>query len=78
MVASHVGGLGESVVHERTGLLVPPEDPAALADALARLLADPALRERLGAAGPGRIAEGFLAEQMTAAYESIYGEVCAG
>jgi glycosyltransferase involved in cell wall biosynthesis len=72
-----VGGLGEAVVHERTGLLVPPEDPEALAEALARLLRDEALRARLAAAGPDRIAEGYLPEQMVEAYERLYGEILA-
>ena len=77
VVASRVGGLAEAVVHERTGLLVPPGDPRALGEALIRLLRDDALRERLGAAGPDRIAEGFAAEQMIEAYEKLYLEVLA-
>jgi glycosyltransferase involved in cell wall biosynthesis len=77
IVATRVGGLAEAVVHERTGLLVPPEDPAALATALARLLRDPALRARLGAEGPARIAEGFRADDLVEAYERLYGEVLA-
>jgi glycosyltransferase involved in cell wall biosynthesis len=77
VIASRVGGLGEAVVHERTGLLVPPEDAAALADALERIIADPALRTRLGAAGPERVAEGFLPEQMVTAYQDLYREVLA-
>jgi glycosyltransferase involved in cell wall biosynthesis len=75
VVASRVGGLAEAVVEGRTGLLVPPDDPAALCAALGRVLEDEALRARLGAAGPGRVAEGFLAEQMVSAYESLYYEV---
>lgn len=77
LVASDVGGLGETVVHERTGLLVPPEDPQALREALSRLLADAALRARLGAEGPQRIREGYLASQMVDAYEALYAEVLA-
>jgi glycosyltransferase involved in cell wall biosynthesis len=75
VVASAVGGLAHAVVEGRTGLLVSPEDPDALARALARVIEDPALRESLGDAGPGRVAEGFLAEQMVEAYESLYFEV---
>jgi glycosyltransferase involved in cell wall biosynthesis len=77
VLASRVGGLAEAVVEGRTGLLVPPDDPAALSVALGRLLEDDALRNRLGEAGPGRVAEGFLAEQMVSAYESLYYEVLA-
>ena len=50
VVASDVGGLRDLVRHEDTGLVVPPRDPAALRAALDRLLADPELRARLGAA----------------------------
>jgi len=78
VVASAVGGLAEAVVDGRTGLLVRSDDAAALADALERLLGDAALRARLGAAGPARVAEGFLPEQMVAAYERIYRELLAG
>jgi glycosyltransferase involved in cell wall biosynthesis len=65
------------VVHDGTGLLVPPEEPKALSDALVRLASQPALRARLGAAGPDRIAGGHLPEQMTEAYERIYRSVLA-
>jgi len=77
VVASRVGGLAETVVAGETGLLVPPDDPPALAGALARLVVDPPLRRRLGEAGPQRVAQGFLAEQMVSAYESLYREVVA-
>jgi glycosyltransferase involved in cell wall biosynthesis len=66
------------VQHERTGLLVPPEDSEALARALERLLGDPALARRLGAAGPERIRDRYDAEAMVAGYERIYGEILAG
>jgi glycosyltransferase involved in cell wall biosynthesis len=77
VVASAVGGLAEAVVHERTGLLVPPEDPGALAAALARLLRDPSLRARLGEAGPTRVREKYTNESMVEAYEALYAEVLA-
>lgn len=72
VVASRVGGLGEIVLEQRTGLLVPPEDPAALAAALDALIADPARRASLGEAGRARVFESFLDEQMVAAYERMY------
>jgi len=75
VVASAVGGLAETVVAEQTGLLAPPGDAAALATALQRLLADPALARRLGTAGAARVAEHFLATQMIDAYESLYREI---
>lgn len=78
VLASRVGGLAETVRDGETGLLVAPEDPDALAEAIARLLGDVALRERLGAAGPARVAKGHLPEQMTASYEKLYLEVLGG
>jgi glycosyltransferase involved in cell wall biosynthesis len=77
VVASRVGGLAESVVDGRTGLLVPPGDARALADALERVITDASLRASLGAAGPARVAEGFLAEQMVETYERLYRDVLA-
>ncbi len=50
VVGSRVGGIRDIVEDGATGLLVPPEDPTALADALVRVLSDRALGERLGAA----------------------------
>jgi glycosyltransferase involved in cell wall biosynthesis len=54
VVASAVGGVPELVEHGRTGILVPPDDPALLADAIARLVADGGLRRRMGEAGRAR------------------------
>jgi glycosyltransferase involved in cell wall biosynthesis len=51
VIGTRVGGLAEVIEDGHTGLLVPPEDPDALAHALATLRADPAARARLGAAG---------------------------
>lgn len=54
-VVTRVGALDEVVIDGETGVVVPPADPAALADALLRLLADPAHAARLGAAGRERV-----------------------
>ena len=59
VVASDLSGIPELVADGVSGLLTPPGDAAAIADALARLAADPALRARLGAAGRRRIQEEF-------------------
>ncbi len=69
VVASRVDGL-EEVIGE-AGLLVPPEDPASLARALARLTQDAALRTELSARGLARAAE-FDVVRMVAAYENLY------
>lgn len=75
VVATRVGGLADAVVEGLTGLLVSPLDPPELAEAMERVANDDALRSRLGAAGPARIAEKFLPEAMVASYERIYREV---
>jgi glycosyltransferase involved in cell wall biosynthesis len=51
VVASNVGGLPDTIRHGRTGLLVPPGDPAALARAVTTLITHPALRHQLGRTG---------------------------
>ena len=59
VVASNVGGIAELVEDGVTGLLVPPADPVRLAQALARVLDDRDLRQRLGTAGRARARERF-------------------
>lgn len=73
-VASAVDSLPE--VLGEAGLLVPPEQPAALADALGSLLTDPTRRAALTRAARAR-AERFSVERMVAAYDALYGEVLA-
>jgi glycosyltransferase involved in cell wall biosynthesis len=72
VVATTVGGIPEIVVDGETGLLVPPEDPAALARALERLIADPGLRSRLGTAGRRRIDQLYRWEQCVDRMELVY------
>jgi phosphatidylinositol alpha 1,6-mannosyltransferase len=73
VVAGDVGGLRDLIVHEQTGLLVPPRDVQALREALGRLLEDADLRQRYGAAGRARIAEHFtwkrFADETLRAYD---------
>ena len=72
VVASAVGGVPEAVEDGDTGLLVPPHDPVPLAAALERLLADPALRRRLGASGRARVREHFGLEAFQQAHVDVY------
>jgi len=72
VVATDVGGLRDLVVDGETGLVVPARDPAALRAALDRLLADPALRRRLGSAGRRRAQERFSWDVVTQATVAAY------
>ncbi|HEY6157088.1 MAG TPA: glycosyltransferase family 4 protein [Gemmatimonadales bacterium] len=73
LVATAVDGVREAVVSgERGGLLVPPNDPAALARAAARLIDDPHLADRLAAAGRSWARERFEVQEMVAAIDRLY------
>jgi len=71
-VVSHVGAIPEHVDDGRTGLVVPPDDPPALANALLRLLADPALAARLGQGARQRHLERFTPEVTARQIESCF------
>lgn len=60
VVVADVGGLPEVVAHGDTGLVVPREDPAAAAGAIHQLLADAALRERMGRAGRALVQQRYV------------------
>jgi len=62
VIATSVSGVPELIRDGETGLLVPPNDPVALADAIARLLADPARRRTLATAGTQRLRVHFAME----------------
>ena len=64
IVATDVGDTSRAIEHERTGLLVPPGDEAALADALGRVILDADLRRRLGHAARQRAVREFSLEAM--------------
>ena len=72
VVAMDAGGPREIVVIGETGLLVPPSDPAALAEALCRLLSSPEERQRMGAAGRRRYEECFTTTQMAQRTQAVY------
>lgn len=72
IVATGVGGVPEMLDGGRLGLLVPPEDERALADALAQVLEDPILAERLGRAARSRARELASVERMVDRFERIY------
>jgi len=72
VVCSDADGLAENVADGLTGVVVPRRDPARLAAALARLAADPALRQRMGAAGRERVLACFRPENQIAAFNEFY------
>jgi len=77
VVAADHGGLPEIVVPERTGVLVAPRDPAALAVALTELREAPDRAAALGAAARVRIREHFAPERLLAQIQGLYDELLA-
>ena len=78
VVGSRVGGIKTSVADGKTGYLVPPKDPEALAGRLLRLLSDESLRERLGRAARRRIKEHYTWERVARLAAAAFSEVAAG
>jgi glycosyltransferase involved in cell wall biosynthesis len=77
VVLTDVVGNRDVVEPGRSGLLVAPDDAAALATAVSRLLLDPALRRELGDAARGRIAERFDVRRMASSLTGLYREAAA-
>jgi len=77
VVAARVGGLVETVVDGACGLLVPPDDPVALAEGLAKLLGDPILRKRFGEVGQQRSRMEYTATLMVDRIAALYDIVAA-
>jgi glycosyltransferase involved in cell wall biosynthesis len=71
-VATAVGGTPEAIRDGETGYLVPPGDPAALADRLSRLLSDEALRRRMGRAARDRMHAEFSFDAQAEAYLRLF------
>lgn len=78
VVATDAGGVPEIVEHGRTGLLVPPRDPAALADAIAHLLDHPQERRAMAEAGRTAVRQRFDQGRMLDEYQTLYARVLAG
>ena len=72
VVATSVGALAECVAHNETGLLVPTEDPRALADAIIELLTNPQRRDEMGEAGRQRMLDEASAEVVAAQTVKAY------
>jgi glycosyltransferase involved in cell wall biosynthesis len=78
VVATRTGGITEIVEDGRSGLLVPPGDPVALAEAITGVVGDPALAERLSAGGRARAAVAFDLERQAARQEAWLKDVLDG
>jgi glycosyltransferase involved in cell wall biosynthesis len=78
VVASRIGGLEEVVEHEKTGLLVPPGDAAALAAAILRLAENPEMRRNMGEAGRRRVEHYFGLDSTVRRVEELYVELLTG
>jgi len=78
VIATRVGGIPDVVADGETGLLVPPENPHALAEAIARLLNAPALAARLAAAGHEYVRQHFSGQVVARRMADVYGQVLEG
>jgi len=74
VVSTPISGIPELVTDDVNGLLVPQEDPVALADALQRLREEPELGERLGAAGARTVRERFDGDELAVRLVSLFEE----
>ena len=75
VVGCATSAMNEIILHERTGLLVPPRDPEALAGAMVRLLEDPAFRTRMGIAAREHALAHYSAARMAERMEAWYQRV---
>ncbi len=75
VVATADNGTTEQIADSETGLFVPHEDPAAVADAILRLLADPALARRLGTALHRKVEQDYAVTAVMPAWERLFEEV---
>lgn len=76
-VATDVGGVSEALADD-AGLIVPPRNPAALAEACLRLLRDDQLRKRLGTAARTRALEHFTVDRAISAFDEMYSLLGTG
>jgi glycosyltransferase involved in cell wall biosynthesis len=75
VVSTDVGGVGEVVTPGESGLLVPPRDPRALAEAVSALLSDPAAAERMGHAARSAVYPKYSSTRLIADLERLYLEL---
>jgi glycosyltransferase involved in cell wall biosynthesis len=76
VIGSRIGGITDQILEGETGFLVPPGDVAALREAMTRLIEDPVLRERMGAAAKEQVKK-FQASSVVSRIENLYQQLCA-
>jgi glycosyltransferase involved in cell wall biosynthesis len=77
VIGTRVGGVPDTMIEGETGLLVPPHDPPALADAIIALAGDRELRQRMSAAGRRWVLEEYTVERMAERMHALYERVLA-
>ncbi len=78
LVVTDVGGNAEAVADGETGFVVPPRSPVPLSEAILKLVAEPGLRLRFGAAGQRRVRERFSLAASVDRYETVYRGLLTG
>jgi glycosyltransferase involved in cell wall biosynthesis len=78
VIATDLEGMPELITHGETGLLVPPRDPKAMADAMLRVIGDPALAHAMARAGRARVEARFSLRAKIDATEALYRRLVAG
>jgi len=77
IIASDVGGIPEIIIHEQTGLLIPPQQPQAIVDAVTRLYHDGELAKSLGENASRRVDDHFSLQAMVKGNVEVYKRVCS-
>jgi glycosyltransferase involved in cell wall biosynthesis len=75
IIGSNIGGIPEQIEHNKTGILVPPDDPEALAEAIIQLASDSEARTSLGSAALEAIKERWVPETQGRQLSELYSEV---
>jgi glycosyltransferase involved in cell wall biosynthesis len=78
VIGSAVGGLLDTIADRRTGVLVPPHDPGAVAHAVMRLLDNPSLRAHMGAEAAARVRQEFTWPQVARSTLDVYERLLTG
>jgi glycosyltransferase involved in cell wall biosynthesis len=78
VVATDVGGTKEAVIHGETGLIVPPANAEALAQAILELLRDPPRRRRMGMAGQLRARAEYSLDLLVSRHEQLFRRLLSG